>query len=82
MMKFIIKDKNRIEYQTRHGICKGTYVIKNISITMTAKNPEHVRILQMHRYLIEKEIIDYLNHKSYRKLKDRINYYVCHNRYY
>ena len=49
---------------------------------MTAKNPEHVRILQMHRYLIEKEIIDYLNHKSYRKLKDRINYYVCHNRYY
>ena len=32
MMKVIIKDKNRIEYQTRHGICKGTYVIKNISI--------------------------------------------------
>lgn len=71
MMKFIIKDKNRIEYQTRHGICKGTYVIRNTSITITDKNLEHVRILQMHRHLIKKEIINYLNHKSYKKLKDR-----------
>ncbi len=70
MMKFIIKYKNRVEYETHYDLCKGTYVIKHLSINITAKNPEHVRILQMHRHLIEKEIIDYLNHKSYKKLKD------------
>ena len=59
MMKFIIKDKNRIEYETRFCLCKGTYVIKHLSINITAKNPEHLRILQIHRHLIEKEIIDF-----------------------
>lgn len=60
-MEFIIKPQGKIEYPTRHKLLKGKYVIKNIEIVITSKDPYDASVLQMHRHKIEKEVIDYLN---------------------
>lgn len=65
-MNFVIKDKNRIEYQTRHGLCKGTYVIKNIKIIF--KNliikDEQVCIYVNNQFNLNKIVADYMTLKE------------------
>ena len=40
-MKYIFKPKNRIECISRHGDYHGFFVIKNIELVISAKNPRH-----------------------------------------
>ena len=65
-MQYKIKPKNRIECKSRNGDYNGYYIIKNLEIVLGAKNQSDLRILMMFRHKIEKEIMDYLNSKSYR----------------
>lgn len=60
-MEFVIKSKNKIEYQTRKKLLKGQFIVRSISIGMTSKDPNDLAILQMHKGLIEKAIIKELN---------------------
>ncbi len=63
-MEFIVKPHNKIEYQTRKKLLKCNFIVKDISIRITAKDPDDLMILKMHRHLIEKAIVDFLNSKS------------------
>lgn len=62
-MEFVIKSGNRLEYQTRKKLLKGAYIVKFITINITAKNPDDLKILMMHRKNIEKAIVNDLNGK-------------------
>ncbi len=64
-MEFVIKRKNKIEYQTRKKLLKGQFIIRGISIALTSNNPFDLSILQMHKGLIEKAIIKELNKNIY-----------------
>ncbi len=65
-MKYIIKPKNRIECISRNGDYHGYFIIKNIEIVLSAKNPRDLEVLMKFRHKIEKQIVDHLNSKSYR----------------
>ena len=69
-MKYIIKQKNRVECISRNGDYHGFFTIKNIDIVLSAKNPRDLEVLMKFRHKIEEHIVDYLNAKSYRKDKD------------
>ena len=69
-MKYIIRQKNRIECISRNGDYHGFFTIKNIDIVLSAKNPRDLEVLMKFRHKIEEQIVDYLNFKSYRKDKD------------
>lgn len=66
-MKYIIKQKNRVECITRNGDYHGFFTIKNVDIVLSAKNPRDLEVLMKFRHKIEEQIVDYLNAKSYRK---------------
>ena len=66
-MEFIIKKKNKIEYQTRKKLLKGQFIVKSISIGITSGDPNDLYILKMHKGLIEKTIIQELNKGLYIK---------------
>lgn len=66
-MKYIIKQKNRIECISRNGDYHGFFTIKNVDIVLSAKNPRDLEVLMKFRHKIEEHIVDYLNSKSYRK---------------
>lgn len=66
-MKYIFKPKNRIECISRHGDYHGFFVIKNIELVISAKNPRHLQVLMKFRHRIEEEFVNYLNAKSYKK---------------
>jgi len=66
-MEFIIKPGNKIEYQLRDRLVKGSYVVKFITVSITSDKPEDLDILKMHRKKIEKAIVDELNNKKRRK---------------
>ncbi len=65
-MKYIIKQKNRVECISRNGDYHGFFTIKNVDIVLSAKNPRDLEF----RHKIEEQIVDYSNAKSYRKDKD------------
>ena len=65
-MKYIIKPKNRIECISRNGDYHGYFIIRNIEIVLSAKNPRDLEVLMKFRHKIEKQIVDHLNSKSYR----------------
>ena len=52
-MKYIFKPKNRIECISRHGDYHGFFVIKNIELVISAKNPRHLQVLMKFRHRIE-----------------------------
>ena len=66
-MEFIIKKKNKIEYQTRKKLLKGQFIVKSISIGITSGDPNDLYILKIHKGLIEKTIIQELNKGLYIK---------------
>lgn len=65
-MKYIIKPKNRIECISRNGEYHGYFIIRNIEIVLSAKNPRDLQVMMKFRHKIEEQLIDYLNSKSYR----------------
>lgn len=69
MQEFQFKPKNHIHYQTRKGLLKGSYIIKSIDIQITSRKTYDLYILKMHKKLIEKALVHYLNSKSYRDEK-------------
>ena len=69
-MKYIIKQKNRVECISRNGDYHGFFTIKNVDIVLSAKNPRDLEVLMKFRHKIEEQLVDYLNAKSYRKDKD------------
>ena len=66
-MKYIIKPKNRIECISRNGDYHGYFIIKNIEVVLSAKNPKDLQVMMKFRHKIEEQLVDYLNSKSYRK---------------
>ena len=68
-MKYIITPKNRIECISRNGDYHGFFIIKNIDIVLSAKKPRDLQSMMKFRHKIEKELVNYLNFKSYRKDK-------------
>ncbi len=74
-MEFIIKPlSNSIEYTTNRGQYKGKhkakYIVKCISINITADDPTDLMLMSMHRKPIEKAIIQELNKNMWRKKND------------
>lgn len=65
-MKYIIKPKNRIECISRNGDYHGYFIIRNIEIVLSAKNPGDLQVMMKFRHKIEEQLVDYLNSKSYR----------------
>lgn len=65
-MKYIIKPKNRIECISRNGDYHGYFIIRNIEIVLSAKNPSDLQVMMKFRHKIEEQLVDYLNSKSYR----------------
>lgn len=65
-MKYIIKPKNRIECISRNGDYHGYFIIKNIEIVLSAKNPRDLQVMMKFRHKIEEQLVNYLNSKSYR----------------
>jgi len=65
-MKYIIKPKNRIECISRNGEYHGYFIIRNIEIVLSAKNPRDLQVMMKFRHKIEEQLVDYLNSKSYR----------------
>lgn len=76
MQEFQFKPKNYIHYQTRKGLLKGSYIIKSIDIQITSRKTYDLYILKMHKKLIEKALVHYLNSKSYKDdiKKNEINF--------
>jgi len=68
-VKYIIKSKNRIECISRNGYYHDFFIIRNIDIVLSAKKPRDLEVMMKFRNTIEKQIVDYLNFKSYRKDK-------------
>ena len=66
-IKYIIKQKNRVECIGRNGDYHGFFIIKNVDIVLSAKKPRDLEILMKLRHKIEEQFVDYLNAKSYRK---------------
>lgn len=66
-MKYIIKPKNKIECISRNGDYHGYFIIKNIEVVLSAKNPRDLQVMMKFRHKIEEQLVDYLNSKSYRK---------------
>ena len=64
MQEFQFKPKNYLHYQTRKGLLKGSYIIKSIDIP--SRKTYDLYILKMHKKLIEKALVHYLNSKSYK----------------
>lgn len=64
-MEFAIKRNNKIEYQTRKKLLKGQFIVRGINIGITSNDPNDLAILQMHKKLIEKAIVNELNKKIY-----------------
>ena len=64
-MEFVIKPRNQIEYKTRKKMLHGSFVVKNITIQLTSKDPFDLSILMMHRKKIEDAIVDKINKKFY-----------------
>lgn len=69
-MKYIIKQKNRIECISKNGDYHGFFTIKNVDIVLSAKNPRDLDVLMKFRHKIEEQIVDYLNSKSYKKTRN------------
>lgn len=65
-MKYIIKPKNRIECISRNGDYHGYFIIRNIEIVLSAKNPRDLQVMMKFRHKIEEQLVDYLNSKSYK----------------
>lgn len=65
-MKYIVKQKNRVECISRKGNYHGFFTIKNVNIILSAKNPRDLEILMKFRDKIKEQIVDYLNAKSYK----------------
>ena len=65
-MQYIIKPKNRIECISRNGDYHGYFIIRNIEIVLSAKNPRDLQVMMKFRHKIEEQLVDYLNSKSYR----------------
>ncbi len=65
-MKYIIKPKNRIECISRNGDYHEYFIIKNIEIVLSAKNPRDLQVMMKFRHKIEEQLVDYLNSKNYR----------------
>lgn len=66
MQEFQFKPKNHIHYKTRKGLLKGSYLIKSIEIQITSRSTYDLYILKMHKKLIEKALVEYLNSKAYK----------------
>ena len=56
-MKYIIKQKNRIECISRNGDYHGFFTIKNVDIVLSAKNPRDLEVLMRFRHKIEEQIV-------------------------
>lgn len=69
-MKYIIKQKNRVECINRNGEYHGFFTIRNVDIVLSAKSPRDLKILMKFIHKIEEHIVEYLNSKSYRKDKE------------
>jgi len=65
-VKYIIKPKNRIECISRNGDYHGYFIIRNIEIVLSAKNPRDLQVMMKFRHKIEEQLVNYLNSKSYR----------------
>ena len=64
-MNYIIKPKNRIECISRNGDYHGYFIIKNIEIVLSAKNPRDLQVMMKFRHKIEEQLVNYLNSKSF-----------------
>lgn len=64
-MEFVIKPRNKIEYKTRKKLLHGSFIVKNVSITITSDDPFDLSILMMHRKKIEDAIVQKINKKFY-----------------
>ena len=62
-MKYIIKQKNRVECISRNGDYHGFFTIKNVDIVLSAKNPRDLEVLMKFRHKIEEQIclIEHVN---------------------
>ena len=60
-MKYTIKPNNKIKCESRNGIYKGNYIIKNDDISLTAKDPRHLEVMMKFRHKIGDEIKKCLN---------------------
>ena len=66
-MEYIIRPRsNTVEYDTPRGIYKGKhkarYIVKYISVVLTADDPTDLMLMCKHRKPIEQAIVETLNH--------------------
>jgi len=54
-VKYIIKPKNRIECISRNGDYHGFFIIRNIDIVLSAKNPRDLEVMMKFRHKIEEQ---------------------------
>ena len=60
-MKYTIKPNNKIKCESRKEIFKESYIIKNVDINITSKDPRLLEVMMKFRHKIEDEIRKYLN---------------------
>lgn len=67
MEEITIKPGNNFTYVCDKGSFNGSYIIKYVSITLTADNPCDLAITVRRKKAIETEIVHYINSKIKRK---------------
>ena len=61
-MDYIIKpDSNKIEYHDGKDVITCSYILKNITFTLTADDPYDLSVLMKRKKQIQKAIVDELN---------------------
>lgn len=63
MEEIILKPKNKFVYTNDKGSFKGSYIIKYVTIMITADEPKDLAVTVKKRKAIEMEIVHSLNSK-------------------
>lgn len=67
MEEIILKPGNNYIYSNGTKKIKGSYIVKYVTIMITADTPEDLAVTVRQRKAIEKEIVHHLNSKIKRK---------------
>ena len=66
MEEIILKPKNKFIYTSDKGSFKGSYIVKYVTIMVTADNPKDLVVTVKKKKAIEMEIVHSLNSKIYK----------------
>ena len=70
MEEIILKPSNKFVYTNEKGSFKGSYIIKYVSIMVTADDPKDLVVTVKKKKAIEMEIVHSLNSKIKNKNKN------------